>query len=196
MLKEVAPRLTRVKNDGGERCGKSERGSHSRRELLDVGLRGDRLRRRKQDHQLNQRSQIRASTGARSSSRSPPGARESLMQPVRPREAVESRSRAERQQQNQDQCRDRHTPPVCCPCAIGNRKVVPQWLRRNPCRNPQPQWKTLSPPFLPLSAPRMSSVTDAVYYRRLPITSCEIKSPARQHRPGDISPPYTVSTSE
>src|ERR1700730_3334174 len=71
MLKEVAPRLTRVKNDGGERCGKSERGSHSRRELLDVGLRGDRLRRRKQDHQLNQRSQIRASTGARSSSRSP-----------------------------------------------------------------------------------------------------------------------------
>jgi hypothetical protein len=30
MLKEVAPCLTRVKNDGSERCGKSERGSHSR----------------------------------------------------------------------------------------------------------------------------------------------------------------------
>src|ERR1700737_171716 len=125
MLKEVAPRLTRVKNDGGERCRKSERGSHSRRELLDVGLRGDRLRRRKQDHQLNQRSQIRASTGARSSSRSPPGARESLMQPVRPREAVESRSRAERQQQNQDQCRVCHAPPVFCPRREGTPPPAP-----------------------------------------------------------------------
>jgi len=42
-------------------------------------------------------------------------ARESLMQPVRPHEAVESRSRAEGQQQYQKQCRDCHAPPTCCP---------------------------------------------------------------------------------
>ena len=45
-------------------------------------------------------------------------ARESLMQPVRPHEAVESRSRAEGQQQYQKQCRDCHAPPICCPWSI------------------------------------------------------------------------------
>jgi hypothetical protein len=45
-------------------------------------------------------------------------ARESLVQPVRPHEAVESRSRAEGQQQYQKQCRDCHAPPICCPWSI------------------------------------------------------------------------------
>src|ERR1700730_1298547 len=45
-------------------------------------------------------------------------ARESLMQPVRPHEAVESRSRAEGQQQYQKQCRDCHAPPIFCPWSI------------------------------------------------------------------------------
>ena len=46
------------------------------------------------------------------------GARENLMQPVRPHEAVESRSRAEGEQQYQKQCRDCHAPPMCCPWSI------------------------------------------------------------------------------
>ena len=44
-------------------------------------------------------------------------ARESLMQPMRPHEAVESRSRAEGQQQYQKQCRDCHAPPYVVPGA-------------------------------------------------------------------------------
>ena len=55
-------------------------------------------------------------------------ARESLMQPMRSHEAVESRSRAECQQQNQNQCRDRHTPPRMFPCVTGNRKSFPHFL--------------------------------------------------------------------
>jgi len=72
-------------------------------------------------------------------------AHESLMQPVRPHEAVESRSRAEGQQQYQKQCRDCHAPPVLSlehPVLVENRING----RRLGTARPFPLWRLHSGP--------------------------------------------------
>jgi hypothetical protein len=67
------------------------------------------------------------------------------MQPVRSHEAVESRSRAERQQQNQKQCRDCHAPPMLSlehPVLVENRINGRRLGTARPC----PLWRLHSGP--------------------------------------------------